>query len=96
MVYEEMEKDVAYRVTKGNTDGGILAGDIIYIDSRSEDLVMVGPCGGWYSKTDELLEDDVTDFHCELADEYRVLVHGLAKSVVLKSELEKVLARGLH
>lgn len=40
-----MQTDTVYRITKGNTDGSIRAGDLIYIDSRDDSLVLPG--GGW-------------------------------------------------
>jgi len=89
MTYEEMKPDCAYRVTKGNTDGGIIEGDVLYIDSERGDLFMMN-CG-WYSKDDDLQEKDVTDFECEVAEDYRVFSWGGKKGLILKAKLEAVL-----
>lgn len=88
-----MEKDKAYRVTKGNTDGGILKGDILYIDSRNDDLILSGSDGGWYSKNEELQDRTVTDFQCEIADDYRIFNYGTAKGIILKSKIKAMLER---
>ena len=57
-----MQTDTVYRVTKGNTDGSIRAGDLIYIDSRDDSLVLPGE--GWLCK--EELTPTVMGFECKL------------------------------
>ncbi len=62
--------DTVYRVTKGNTDGSIEAGDIIYIDKNDGSLVNC-KANGWLNK-DELVPK-VMDFEYEPADDYEVV-----------------------
>ena len=57
-----MQTDTVYKVVKGNTDGSIRAGDLIYIESRDDSLVLPGE--GWLDK--EELTPPVMDFKCEL------------------------------
>ena len=71
---KNMKHNTAYRVTKGNTDGGIVAGDIVSYDSSY--LVMWdGKDTGMYDSKD-LSDPHVSDFECELAEEYRVETQG--------------------
>lgn len=58
-----MQTDTVYKVVKGNTDGSIRAGDLIYIDRRNGSLVLPG-AKGWLDK--EELTPSVMDFVCEL------------------------------
>lgn len=90
MRYKDMKKDCAYCVTKSNTDGGIFIGDVIYIDSQDDSLVLSG-CG-WYSKDDELLDKNVTDFECEAAEDLRVFKWGGSRGIISKKRLEETLA----
>lgn len=65
-----IEYDKVYRIIKGNTDGGISPGDLIYIDKQDKSLVWVNHEGGWLNK--EELTSEVMDFECELAPGYYV------------------------
>ena len=67
---KNMENDVVYRVTKGNTDGGIKAGDIVSLNSKTL-IVWAGRYTGAYDKTD-LKNPKITDFDFEVADDYRI------------------------
>lgn len=58
MIDMKLKRDTAYKVVKGNSDGSVLAGDIIYIDSKNGDLV--ANTIGWLS-SDELTEE-IMDF----------------------------------
>ena len=62
----KLKRDTAYKVIKGNSDGSVLAGDIIYIDSKSGDLV--ANTVGWLSH-DELTQG-IMDFEAEVSTEY--------------------------
>lgn len=64
-----MQTDTVYRVTKGNTDGSIRAGDLIYIDSRDDSLVLPGE--GWLDK--EELTPPVMDFEYKLDARWKVV-----------------------
>ena len=65
-----MTPDVAYRVTKGNTDGSINVGDIIYVDK--EDGYIVIP--RWDKKFNkEELTKSVTDFECEVDSAWEIV-----------------------
>lgn len=88
--YSNMKKDVVYRVTKGNTDGGIMIGNLLFIDSRDDSLVLASSHGGWYTKDDELMIDTVTDFECEIADEYLVMENGHSKIVVSRRKIQEL------
>lgn len=65
----KLKPDTAYHVTKGNSDGSVLAGDIIYVDSKSGDLV--ANTVGWLS-SDELTKE-IMDFEAEESKEYEVV-----------------------
>ena len=69
MTGKEMTPDVVYRVTKGNTDGSVFAGELVYLDKNTGDLVF-DECG-WLEKAD--LSDDIMDFECEPAGDCRVV-----------------------
>lgn len=57
----KLEPDKVYKVTKGNTDGSILAGDLVYIDGRDGSLVV--PKGiGWIGKDEQT--PSVMNFEC--------------------------------
>lgn len=68
----KLKRDTAYKVVKGNSDGSVLAGDIIYIDSKNGDLV--ANTIGWLS-SDELTEE-IMDFEAEESKEYEVVRTG--------------------
>ena len=57
----KLEPDKVYKVTKGNTDGSILTGDLIMIDGRSGQLV-VPAAKGWLEKDEQT--PSVMDFEC--------------------------------
>lgn len=57
----KLKHDKVYKVTKGNTDGSILIGDLIMLDGRSGQLV-VPKAKGWLEK--EELTPSVMDFEC--------------------------------
>lgn len=58
----KLETDKVYKVTKGNTDGSILAGDLVFIDG--EDGALVVPKGkGWINKNEQTPE--VMDFEVD-------------------------------
>lgn len=61
----KLKRDTAYKVVKGNSDGSVLAGDIIYIDSKSGDLV---ENIGWLSHDE--LTPEIMDFEAEVSTEY--------------------------
>lgn len=62
----KLKRDTAYKVVKGNSDGSVLAGDIIYIDSKSGDLV--ANTVGWLFHDE--LTSEIMDFEAEVSNEY--------------------------
>ena len=57
----KLEPNKVYKVTKGNTDGSILRGDLIFIDG--EDGRLVDPTGwNWFEMDEQTPE--VMDFEC--------------------------------
>lgn len=48
----KLEPNKTYKVTRGNTDGSILTGDLIYIDGKSGALV-VPAARGWIEKDEQ-------------------------------------------
>ena len=64
-----LKPDTPYRVTKGNTDGCVIVGDILYIDGKTGKLV-VNHGGGWL-EPDELTPE-VMDFEAEIAEDYEI------------------------
>lgn len=79
----KLKRDTAYKVVKGNSDGSVLAGDIIYIDSKNGDLV--ANTIGWLS-SDELTEE-IMDFEAEESKEYEVVRTG--RRVFMKKVKQK-------
>lgn len=65
-----MKSDVAYKVTKGNTDGSIKVNDIIYVD-KEDDSIVVPRWGKRFNK--EELTDSVTDFECEVDPAWEII-----------------------
>ena len=65
-----MKPDVAYKVTKGNTDGSIKPDDIIYVDK--EDGSIVVPRWDKRFNKEELI-DSVTDFECEIDPTWEII-----------------------
>ena len=65
-----MTPDVAYRVTKGNTDGSINVDDIIYVDKDDGSIVVPR----WDKKFNkEELTNSVTDFECEVDSAWEIV-----------------------
>ena len=56
-----LEPDKFYKVTKGNTDRSVLAGDVIFIDGKDGALV-VPAAKGWLGKDEQT--QSVMDFEC--------------------------------
>lgn len=68
-----IQKDTVYKVTKGNAEGSIQAGDLIYIDKYSG--MLVNPkAKGWFPP--EELTPPVMDFECESNPEWEVVRAG--------------------
>ena len=65
-----MKPDVAYKVTRGNTDGSIQVDDIVYVDK--EDGSIVVPRWDKRFTKDELTES-VTDFECEIDTTWEII-----------------------
>ena len=65
-----MTPDVAYKVTRGNTDGSIKIDDIIYVD-KEDDSIVVPRWGKRFNK--EELTDSVTDFECEIDPTWEII-----------------------
>ena len=57
----KLEPDKFYKVTKGNTDRSVLAGDVIFIDGKNGALV-VPSAKGWLEKDEQT--QSVMDFEC--------------------------------
>ena len=57
----DLEPNKVYKVTKGNTDGSVLPGDLIFIDGKSGALVV--PTGrSWLKRYKQT--QSVMDFEC--------------------------------
>ena len=65
-----MKPDVAYKVTKGNTEGSIKKDDIIYVD-KEDGYVVIPRWDKRFSK--EELTDSVTDFECEIDSTWEII-----------------------
>ena len=65
-----MKPDVAYKVTKGNTEGSINVDDIIYVDKDDGSIVVPR----WEKRfTKDELTDSVTDFECEIDSAWEII-----------------------
>ena len=65
-----MNPDVAYKVTKGNTEGSINVDDIIYVDKKDGSLVVPR----WDKRFNkEELTKSVTDFECEVDSAWEII-----------------------
>ena len=65
----DMQKDTVYKVTKGNAEGSIQTGDLIYIDKYSG--MLINPkAKGWL--TPDELTPSVMDFQYERMPGYKV------------------------
>ena len=76
-----MTPDVAYKVTKGNTDESIKLDDIVYVDK--EDGSIVVPRRDKKFNKDELTKS-VTDFECEVDPAWEII--RTANNVLVKRE----------
>lgn len=56
-----LEPNKLYKVTKGNTNGSILTGDLVFVDGKSGALVV--PKGRWWLEKDEQTQSFM-DFEC--------------------------------
>lgn len=76
-----MKPDVAYKVTRGNTDGSIKKDDIIYVDKEDGSIVIPR----WDKRFNkEELTDSVTDFECEVDSAWEII--RTANNVLVKRE----------
>ena len=57
----DLEPYKFYKVTKGNTDRSVLAGDVVFIDGKDGALV-VPAAKGWLGKDEQT--QSVMDFEC--------------------------------
>ena len=65
-----MKPDVAYKVTKGNTDGSIKVDDIVYVDREDGSLVIPR----WNKRFNkEELTESATDFECEIDPAWEII-----------------------
>lgn len=65
-----MKPDVAYKVTKGNTNGSIKVDDIVYLDKEDGSIVIPR----WNKRFNkEELTDSVTDFECEIDSAWEII-----------------------
>jgi hypothetical protein len=85
--YREMTPDQVYLVTRGNTDGSILTGDAIFMDSQTKEI-----CGVGHLSVEDLSDNSMTDFECEKAprNKWAVLKIGKSKTVVKRESLFKI------
>ena len=63
-----MKPDVVYVVTKGNTDGSVLNGDIVVLASEDGSLNLYGYHSGWLDKNE--LTPEIMDFKAEESTDY--------------------------
>ena len=74
MRFQDMNPYVPYRVVKGNTNGGIVEGDIISCSFGRETLkIWAGKDIRVYGR-DSLAIFSIIDFECEPADDYELVV----------------------
>ena len=65
-----MKPDIAYKVTKGNTEGSIKSDDIIYVDKEDGSIVVPR----WDKRFNkEELTDSVIDFECEIDSAWEII-----------------------
>ena len=65
-----MKPDIAYKVTKGNTDGSIKVDYILYVDKEDGSIVVPR----WDKRfTKDELTDSVTDFECEVDSAWEII-----------------------
>ena len=65
-----MKPDVAYKVTKGNTDGSIKVDDIVYVDEEDGSIVVPR----WDKRFNkEELTESVTDFEHEVDSAWEII-----------------------
>ena len=65
-----IKPDVAYKVTKGNTEGSIKVDDIVYLD-KEDGSIVVPRWGKKFNK--EELTDSVTDFEGEIDPAWKII-----------------------
>ena len=76
-----IKPDVAYRVTKGNTEGSIKVDDIVYVDKEDSSIVVPR----WDKRFNkEELTESVTDFECEVDPAWEII--RTQNSVLVKRE----------
>lgn len=74
MTLKEMKPHVAYRITKGNSDGGLQVGDIVSLATSPKMLVAwIGYSSGAYDEKD-LSDSTISDFECEVANDYVICI----------------------
>ena len=66
-----IKPDVAYKVTKGNTEGSIKVDDIVYLDK--EDGSVVVPRWDKRFNKEELTNKSVIDFECEVDSAWEII-----------------------
>ena len=76
-----MKPDIAYKVTKGNTEGSIKIDDIIYVD-KGDGSIVIPRWNKRFNK--EELTDSVTDFECEVDSAWEII--RTADNVLVKRE----------
>jgi len=65
-----IKPDVAYKVTRCNTDGSIKVDDIVYVDKEDGSIVVPR----WDKRFNkEELTDSVTDFECEIDPAWKII-----------------------
>ena len=72
---------VPYLVTKGNTDGSVLAGDIVWL-GKDKSLSVAGNGNGWIP-VDEQTES-IMDFQAEERTEYILQIRGSSEMLIKK------------
>ena len=77
----KLSKLVPYVVTKGNTDGSIAKGDIVWL-GRDKSITIAGDNGGWIPKEEQI--DPIMDFEAEESTEYILHVRRGSEILVKK------------
>ena len=63
-----IKPDVVYEVTKGNTDGSVINGDLLVLASKDGSLNLYNGHGGWLERDE--LTDEVMDIEAKEATAY--------------------------
>lgn len=81
MKFSDMQKDIAYEVTKGSPDGTFEKGDIIVFLSDDKSLMTMrrNRTLGWLTPSDYAEDPQCIEFECKVSEVY--YIHHTGRSV---------------